>query len=161
MLSPINPTEMPPGGWRWVHPETGHRLFAQTADGLLSAARAFLGNNQYPIPMDLDQRIWQWMNEDIQKDMEKRGLPPFQFLHNTEPPSLLDRARSFAAAAKEWIRAGMPVATSDQVEARLQTCRMCGYWSGESAPFHTACRKCGCAGIKLWMTTSKCPDGRW
>ncbi len=125
-----------------------------TADGLLSKVRVFLSSNNFPIPADLDQRVWQWLNEDIQRDMEMRGLPPYKLLHNTEPPTLMDRARSFAWAAKEWVRAGMPVTSADTVESRLATCRTCGYWSGESSPFHTACRKCGCSGIKLWLATS-------
>lgn len=161
MLSPISPADTPPGGWRWRHPETGHMVYSGTADGLINAARAFLGNNGYPVPADLDQRVWQWMNEDVQSDMTKRGLPPFKLLHNTEPPTLLDRARSFAWAAKDWIRSGMPVATPELVESRFAKCRTCGYWSGESAPFHVACRKCGCAGIKMWAATSKCPAGKW
>lgn len=161
MLSPINPQETPPGGWRWRHPETGYLVHSSTATGLISAARAFLHENNYPVPADLEQRIWQWMNEDVQRDMEKRGLPPFVFLHNTEPPTLLDRARSFAWAAKDWMRSGMPVTTHDVVQSRLETCRTCGYWSGESSPFHTACRKCGCTGIKMWMATSRCPIGKW
>jgi hypothetical protein len=160
-LEPISENQVPPGGWRWLHPETGRLIHANGWSGLKSAARLFLSHNGFPIPADLDDHMLNWMNKDIQEKAAAKGLPPVPFLQATTAPDLVTRAYSFAHAAKEWIRNGLPVLNREEVEARIEICRTCGYWKGESSPFHVACGKCGCTGLKLWMRTSRCPIGRW
>lgn len=161
MLEPRNPNQIPPGGWRWVHPETGKRVSGKTWDGLRIAARMFLGNNGFPIPLDLDDHILEWMNKEIQENAARHGFPPEQFLSESQGPSLLTRAFTFAHAAKEWVKAGMPITDHEGVEWRVGICKTCPYWKGETSPFHVMCGKCGCSGLKLFLATSRCPDGRW
>lgn len=56
----------------------------------------------------------------------------------------------------EWMRAGTPLATSDQRGARFDLCKACEYFSG------SRCAKCNCFMFaKTWLATARCPVGKW
>lgn len=162
MLQPINSSETPPGGWRYlINPETGYMVYGGSLDSVINACRQYLGNNGKPIPRDLDQQILRWMDDEIQKDANKRGLPPVQFLHEEEPPSLLKKAFTFAYESARWVANGAQRLNQQQLEARLDICKTCSYWRGSPGFGLGSCGKCGCKGLKLYMATTSCPIGKW
>ena len=107
-------------------------------------------NNGFPPITDLKQKIIEYI---CSKDPS--------FCNNTEPPSFAERAKSFAFAAKEWVESGFKHVTHEQFEERKSICAQCPYWRGDSAFGYGSCGKCGCSGLKLYLPSQKCPDGRW
>lgn len=81
----------------------------------------------------------------------------------SNPPSLLERAVSFAAASARHALAGFPMRTEDQIKSILEThCQPCPEFTGRE------CRLCGCKTNekkrllnKLAMATEHCPLGKW
>lgn len=163
MIEPANPNEVPPGGWRWLHPETGHTIAAGNCDELLRGVRTFLSNNNFPIQRELGQQILRDLDEAIQEDMHKRGLPPYPLLKTTEKPTITQMARMFAYAAGQWAASGFRHVSQEVYQARLESCEGCYHWQGESAFGYGRCGKCGCSGLKLFMATTRCPlePPRW
>lgn len=77
-------------------------------------------------------------------------------------PSLLQKAKNFAAAAAAHVAAGMPRCTQEQIDARFAICQQCEHFDGR------ACMKCGCPVVrekafvsKLAWAGEKCPVGKW
>ncbi len=74
-----------------------------------------------------------------------------------------DSAAHLAEALGRWAFAGFPVATSKVVDARKAACQKCEFWDGSARLGLGKCNheKCGCTKLKWWLSTEKCPDGRW
>lgn len=161
MKEPISPNEVPPGGWRWQHPETGFVVRGSNWGDLTAKIRVYLGNNNFPIPGDLDQVVLAWLDEEIQEQAAKAGLPPVKFLANSEPPTFSQKVRTFTHSMGEWVKAGAQVVSMEQLEARQAECSTCSYWRGAHVYGLGSCAKCGCTGLKLYLKTTKCPIGRW
>lgn len=164
MIEPAHPNEVPPKGWRWTHKETGHIVSGGSCDDLLTGVRMFLLNNNYPVPRELGQEVLRALDEEIQADMHKRGLAPYQLLITTEKPTIAQMARSFAHAAKAWAASGFKNVSQEVYEYRLDRCENgCPFWQGQSAFGYGKCGKCGCGGLKLFAATTRCPldPPRW
>ncbi len=76
------------------------------------------------------------------------------------PPPLIDLTKDFAAATAAWAMSGFPVADEYEFKRRLNLCENCIHWNA-AAWGVGRCMKCGCAGTKLWMKTSRCPLRIW
>lgn len=153
MLTPKNFSNTPNGMWRFKHPDTG-----QLIGGGFSLGRCIAMVNDYckanglpPVPQ-LEKKIIEYICSEEPN-----------YCVDSEPPTLLQRAKTFSQAAVDWVANGMPVVTHEQYEKRLSICQDCHYWLGQSAVGLGSCRKCGCSGLKLYMSTSVCPDNppRW
>lgn len=153
----LEPTQDPPGGWRWTHPETGQKIHGGNYSDLCGLVRQFLGNNSFPIPLDLNQRILEDLNDEIQRDMIARGLPAYPFLKDTQPPSIVERVAKFGHAAAQWAKQGFHVVSQEKLEAREAICHVCPHWNGSSYYGLGSCSFCGCSGLKLYVETEKCP----
>ena len=77
-------------------------------------------------------------------------------------PSLLQKAKNFAASAVQHVAAGMPQATQEQIDQRFAICQACELFDGK------ACTKCGCPVVrekafvsKLSWAGERCPVGKW
>ena len=77
-------------------------------------------------------------------------------------PSLIQKAKNFATSAAKHVKAGMPRASQEQIDARFQICQGCEHFDGK------ACKKCGCPikreqafVSKLAWANEKCPVGKW
>lgn len=57
----------------------------------------------------------------------------------------------FLREMNDWRRAGFAVVSVAELSRRWRTCRTCKHWRG------VGCAKCGCAGVKLALATSRCP----
>lgn len=78
------------------------------------------------------------------------------------PPSITDMAKSFFSSAAKFVAAGLPRTPLEQLQVRLDTCKVCQYWNPEGFGGTGSCRQCGCSTqAKLRMATSECPMGYW
>lgn len=163
MIEAVNPSEIPPGGWRWTDPTTGHVMSGKTPEELFSVVRTFFLRNAREIPENLEETILLDMDRAVQADMQAKGLPPYPLVRTGKGPTVVEMTARFLYEAAKWSLTGARVVTQGQYQQRLASCRGCGYWQGESAFGFGRCGKCGCAGLKLWMATSKCPlnPPRW
>ena len=69
----------------------------------------------------------------------------------------LGLAKNLATSLIAWQKAGRPVVTSEQWDARLAICRGCEYWQEIGTTNVARCKKCGCSSGKLLLATSRCP----
>ena len=74
-------------------------------------------------------------------------------------PTIPELVGNFAGAMVRWVKDGCRVVTEEQFSRRLVTCRACPEWS-ETAGIER-CRACGCAKLKLWLASERCPKGLW
>ena len=143
--------QTPPGLWRYRHPQTG-RLFSggYSLSRICAMVREYNQANSLPDIPNLDQEIIAYIcNEEP------------DYCVSTEPPTLAEKAKTFTRAMVEWASYGFPVVDQAVLEERRATCAACPYWRGEEMFGYGACGKCGCSGLKLFLPTQKCPDGRW
>jgi hypothetical protein len=78
------------------------------------------------------------------------------------PPTITDMAKSFFSSAAKFVAAGLPRTPLEQLQVRLDTCKVCQYWNPEGFAGTGSCRQCGCSTqAKLRMATSECPMGYW
>ena len=75
--------------------------------------------------------------------------------------TLGEMASNFASSIKEWVKHGAPVVSEDQYKERAEACLACEFWDPEAFAGKGKCLKCGCSGVKLYLSTSKCPVGKW
>jgi hypothetical protein len=74
----------------------------------------------------------------------------------SQPPSLLTKAASLAAAVVKHAAGGFQQTTPAEFDARLAVCAGCPEFTGNS------CRKCGCGlRAKASMRTESCPLAKW
>ena len=79
-------------------------------------------------------------------------------------PTLAEMAANFAVAVAAFVRGGFPVVTREQYEARVARCGACvvdGRPGWTDAGPHGRCSVCGCFSVKRWISTERCPAGRW
>lgn len=95
-----------------------------------------------------------WTVDETHPAYPRRRVP--------QPPTLLQKAANFAAAAASHVAAGMPQASQEQIDARFAICQTCDLFDGR------ACTKCGCPIVrekayisKLSWAGERCPVGKW
>ena len=75
--------------------------------------------------------------------------------------SILEMAKNFAREVKVWVKGGAKVVSEQEFQKRAELCAACEFYDAEAFGGHGKCRQCGCSSFKLFLSTSKCPDGRW
>ena len=153
MVAPKDINQTPPGLWRWVHPQSGYKFGGAHGLGrLLVMIREYNQANGYTDPLKLDHLVIQYMCEQEP-----------DWCVSSEPPTLKQRAQSFARAAVDWVSSGFKVVPNEEYERRLEICHGCHYFRGVNITGFGACAKCGCSGLKLFLPTQSCPDNppRW
>ena len=66
------------------------------------------------------------------------------------------KAKGLADSLGAWAKAGMPIASQQILNFRLETCEACEHFKA------LICKKCGCVMVaKARMATAKCPEGKW
>ena len=76
--------------------------------------------------------------------------------------SMWEKARSLSKSVTHWALEGAPVAGSEMFNRRIEECKRCEHWAGESFANTGKCKICGCSTqLKLRMATEKCPIGKW
>jgi len=81
---------------------------------------------------------------------------------NHPKPTVAQMALSFFKSAAVFVAAGMPRASLQDIEKRLDFCRYCQHFDDEAYSGMGRCNVCGCnMEIKSVMATEECPLGKW
>jgi len=82
---------------------------------------------------------------------------------NLAEPALADLATNFTGAVARWAGQGFPTVPAEQYAARAAVCEACEFWDGTARLGLGKCNApgCGCTKLKRWLTTEKCPLGKW
>jgi hypothetical protein len=106
----------------------------------------------------------------LQEILLKEALVQDVPMAESSTRELLRRA---AASLTRWAGSGFSRVAGDEYRLRLETCRTCEHLSfpptnlvyrlaRTSEQEKTVCGLCGCdVRRKAWLSTEKCPDGRW
>jgi hypothetical protein len=101
-------------------------------------------------------------NRCVERGENNEEFAKNQKAHSVTPPTLPQIASSLASSVGEWAKAGLPVATSEQLDSRMAICKSCEFWDQSGFAGTGRCKKCGCSTqAKLRMSTSKCPIDKW
>lgn len=73
----------------------------------------------------------------------------------------MDQIKSLSEALTAHALAGFPIASDEVLKDRESICLACTDWDKEAFMGLGRCLKCGCAGLKLKLSTSECPVGKW
>lgn len=74
-------------------------------------------------------------------------------------PSLIKQAQTFTTAVVRHVAGGMPQASDDERERRMEICRGCPAFTGGEDP---RCSECGCyLKIKTSWALESCPQNKW
>ena len=96
-----------------------------------------------------------------------RALVCDEFPSECEPqiPSLLEAARNFIKAMKQWHSQGRPIVPDEVFEERKAVCLVCEHWRGWHSGEIGYCSRCKCGSgklsLKLKMATEHCPLYKW
>lgn len=151
MLTPRDINHTPPNMWRYRHPTTGYLIEgAYSMSRLYAMVKDYCKANNLPDIPNLERELVAYIC----------NAEP-TYCESTEPPSYAQRAKTFARAMTDWMAGGLKSVTHEQYEQRLEICKICPYWRGQGALGFGSCGKCGCSGLKLYLPTQACPDGRW
>lgn len=151
MLAPRDVNQTPPNLWRYKHPTTGVVLgYAHSLGRVYAIVKDYCKANDLPDIPNLEREIIQYICHEEPS-----------YCVSTTPPTFAQRAATFMGAARDWVASGFKSITHEQYEERLGICEACPYWKGSAALGLGACGKCGCSGLKLYLPSQVCPDGRW
>ena len=64
-------------------------------------------------------------------------------------------------AIGESAKTGFKQVSKTEFDKRKALCSQCKYWSAKAFVGLGKCNVCGCSGIKLKLSTSSCPIGKW
>lgn len=151
-LTFIRENWVPPGGYRYLQPESGAEFKENYWLNLTRKVRAHREANNYPIGPNFEQQL---IDYNCQLNPE--------LCIETQGETRAGRAINFATAMLRWIRNGMPVVTPEEYQRRLDLCETCPNFRGERANYTASCGRCGCNVIKLNLATEHCPldPPRW
>lgn len=85
----------------------------------------------------------------------------------SELPPVKTQIRSAILALRKFAAAGLPTCPARKVAERKTICAgsaetaPCDWHRPSKIPLLSACGKCGCRGLKLYMETERCPIGKW
>lgn len=143
-------TRPPRGGrWKYLHPVSGTRFSSPNLDAIKESIWRHEESNGYP--------------RTSSAEIEDRLCAEHPVTCGENTPSLLEKAANFATDMARWAKEGFPTVSEEVLQTRLDVCRACPWFKGLAGGslMHTMCGKCGCTNLKLSISTSHCPIGRW
>lgn len=136
------------GAWRWRDTETGYLITHSNYRGLRHEVIKFLKANNRPIGIAFDEQF----EENICANM-----PP-QVCMEFIPPTMLEKMGTLAKALYQVARhAKEPLVSAEELQRRREICADCNFFGHSQSLIKVACRRCGCSGLKLVLTSSQCP----
>lgn len=114
--------EVPPDGYRYTFPETGHTIKSWSITAWVDKAREHLEANNLPVP------------DNLQAIMEDQlcNLLPVTWCEYTDPDRpRIDTRFSWADVEQgsktlfEWVKQGLPLVSQDEAERRAKICANC------------------------------------
>lgn len=78
-------------------------------------------------------------------------------------PTMSELAGNFTKSVARWVHAGFPVVPNEVYATRTTLCESCEFWDGVARMGLGKCthKNCGCTKMKRWLSTEKCPLGKW
>ena len=159
-LTPKEPGLVPPGGvFKYHQRETDQWFQHAHLQTLIGLVRQHRDANGLPVGSRFAQEIENFACEQLG---DFCGEKKDDWSMNP-----VARAARFAKALWEWAKGGMPVVTTEVLDARRLKCQgddstpPCKQWRGDRGFLQAACGKCGCTAVKQYLATEKCPLGRW
>lgn len=149
-MQPTSRTKPPRGGlWHYTHPISGAKFSSHQLGAIKYSIWKHEESNGYPQTPEAEIEHQLCINHPASCGENK--------------PKLLARAANFVTDMAHWAKQGFPLAGEEDLQKRLDICQACEYWSGlkGGSLLSAGCRKCGCTGLKLALSTTSCPDGRW
>lgn len=118
----LNPSVVPPDGFRFRFPETGHWSVAQTHDDWLRDAYAHLKGNGLPIPPNLRQQMEEQLCASLPagqcEEFDPSRVEPLTRIHRGD---IIEGMKVFW----EWFREGRPLVEQAEAERRAAICSSC------------------------------------
>lgn len=128
MLSLIDPTTVPPGGFRYTQPETKTKLSAPSLPELLVKVRDHRLANNLPIRLEWKQEVEESLCNELPSGFCRHVYSP-----RDTPLAAADRALSVyevLAGAKlmgAWLFKGFNKVSQEEADARARICRACHF----------------------------------
>lgn len=128
MLSLIDPTTVPPGGFRYTQPETKTKLTAPSLPELLVKVRDHRLANGLPLRLEWKQEVEQSLCEELPSGVCRHVYSP-----RDTPLAAADRALSVyevIAGAKllgSWLFKGFEKVSQEEANRRGRICRSCPF----------------------------------
>lgn len=76
-------------------------------------------------------------------------------------PPVRTQIKSALIALKRWKEGGLETTPPREIVGRKAICAACDWHRPSRIPLLSACGKCGCRGLKLYLATESCPIGKW
>lgn len=128
MLSLIDPTTVPPGGFRYVQKETNTTFRAASLPELLISVKNHRIANRLPLPLEWKSEV----EEQLCSEMPS-GICRHIYSPRDTPIQIADRALSIyeaIAGAKllgSWLFRGFSKVSQEEADARAKTCAACRF----------------------------------
>lgn len=148
----LNTSDVPPGGYFFYRdPESGILLQHPYYFELKKRAKAHRIINDYPVGTN-------W-NDDFDTNVAENT--PTATSVDYKPPTLLEKMSMVSQSLYRFAVSGMKVVTDAVWQQRKDICEACAFYGGDNGVLRIACKKCGCAGVKLHLASERCPISKW
>jgi hypothetical protein len=151
-----DPMNVPPGGWRYLQPESGMEIRGGSWQGLMQKVLVHRKANSYPIGTHIEAEVAHALC------LRLPAAQQAEFCCEPQLPPLLNQAMSFeksAGAVVAGLAQGRGLAAAEEMlQNRMSICHSCEFLN---RPLDK-CSKCGCSvSRKAWVRASSCPVGKW
>ena len=128
MLTLLDPTTVPPGGFRYIQAETRTRLDAPSFPELLVKVRDHRLANNLPIPLEWKAHVSQWLCEQMPPGTCRHvpGTPDIPLPPAHRPLSVVE-ALTGAKILGAWLFKGFSKISQEEADARSKTCAACPF----------------------------------
>lgn len=135
--------DVPPGGWRYVQPETGVRFSADTFEALVEQVRPHREYKRIPtddLALEVQRQLCTGLTEAECKPEPGEDYRPVRDLTARLSTGLaLSLTRTITAALSEVAAGKSPLVSRDEARKRAAVCRGC--------PFNKPASLCACSAV--------------
>jgi hypothetical protein len=154
MKEVIHKSNVPAGGYYYyVDPDSGAQFKHPYYAELFNMATKHRTVNNFKLGDD-----WELVFSDIVCSSTPSAVCADSYSQDT-----LSKMTRFGKALLNWAKQGFPVCTEEQLAERRAVCESCIHFGGAKEILKVGCKKCGCSGLKLALSSERCPDNppRW
>lgn len=135
--------DVPPGGWRYVQPETGVSFSSDTFEGLVSQIvphRKYKGLPVESVELDVQRQLCLGLSEEHCKpEPDEVHRPVTDLTARLSTGMAVSLGKAVVAALAEVATGKIPLAPKDESQARAAVCRGC--------PFNKPASLCSCSAV--------------
>jgi len=128
MLSLVDPTMVPPGGFRYIQAETNSTITAPSLDELLVKVRDHRLANNLPITLEWKAQVIQWLCEQMPPGVCRHvaGTPDIPLPPAHRPLSVVE-AITGAKILGSWLFKGFKKISQEEADTRSRICAACPF----------------------------------